>query len=318
MRKRGGEKVYCRDISSPHSQCPMHRKAIALLVTLFFIIAITVSVGISLTQLQKGSLQLQEGRFLTQSSAVMEDVLTLLQNSSEIFKIEDAVSFNIFLMSASLIPFEAGDLRVKIAMRSARDKLNINTLAGSEELQESLKKYLMRYNIQDISYLVDILLDCMGGKQDIYRTEIFDEIPWMYRDRIVNYVHLQQLLDFYVKMRHDNSVHLVPWQEIMSFDRKNTEIDANYARAEVWRLMLPDTDEGTIQMLVEGGLTEYGSEADLGLSAEELQQLTPFGLAYYLPIIYVDVMIEENDKKARIVIKYDIASKKAQEFNYDI
>ena len=302
--------MYCRDISSPHSQCPTHRKAIALLVTLFFIIAITVSVGISLTQLQKGSLQLQEGRFLTQSSAVMEDVLTLLQNSSEIFKIEDAVSFNIFLMSASLIPFEAGDLRVKIAMRSARDKLNINTLTGSEELQDALKKYLMRYNIQDISYLVDILLDCMGGKQDIYRTEIFDEIPWMYRDRIVNYVHLQQLLDFYVKMRHDNSVHSVPWQEIMSFDRKNTEIDANYARAEVWRLML--------QMLVEGGLTEYESEADLGLSAEELQQLAPFGLAYYLPIIYVDVMIEENDKKARIVIKYDIASKKAQEFNYDI
>jgi len=296
-----------------------NRPAIALMVTLFFIMAITVAVGLSLTQLKRGNLQLQEGRFLVQGSAVIEDVLTLLKNSADVIKVEDAATLRLFLDSAAFIPFEVDDLRVKISMRSARSRLNINLLSSSEVLQEALKTYLIRYNIQDVAYFVDLLLDCMGGTQELYRTEIFDEQPWMYRDRIVDRSHFDQLLDFYVKMRHDNSIRTVAWEKIISFgDPKRAQIDANYATPELWRLMLPDAGDEQVKTLAEAGLEGYESEDDLNLSDEEREQIAPFGVTYYLPVAEVKVMIEEYDKMAEIVFQYDIASQQAKEFSYDI
>lgn len=296
-----------------------NRPAIALMVTLFFIMAITVAVGLSLTQLKKGNLQLQEGRFLVQGSAVIEDVLSLLNNSTEVIKVEDAATLRLFLDSAAFIPFEVDDLRVKITMRSARSRLNINLLGSSEALQEALKTYLISYNIQDVSYFVDLLLDCMSGTQELYKTEIFDEQPWMYRDRIVDRSHFDQLLDFYVKMRHDNSIRNVVWEKIISFgDPKRSQIDANYATPELWRLMLPDAGEEQANTLAEAGLEGYESEDDLNLSDKEREQIAPFGIAYYLPVAEVKVIIEEYDKMAEIVFQYDIASKQAKEFSYDI
>jgi len=296
------------------------RPAIALMVTLFFIMAITVAVGLSLTQLKKGNQQLQDGRFLVQSDAVMEDVLSLLTKATEVMKVEDTLTLRVFLDSAAIIPFERDDLRVKIAMKSAKGKFNINRLGTSEPLQEVFKEYLIDRNVQDANYFVDILLDAMSGVQEYYRTELVDEMPWMYKDLIVDQRHFGQLLDFYVLMRHDNSIRDIAWDELISFgDPNRAQIDVNYATAALWNLMLPDAGTEQIRTLVEGAiLTGYTAEADLGLSEDELALLVPFDVVYYLPVAEVSVMIEENDSMAEIRFEYDMASKQAKEFRYDI
>lgn len=296
------------------------RPAIALMVTVFFIMAITVAVGLSLSQLKKGNQQLAEGRFLVQSSAVMEDVLILLNRATEVMPVEDTMTLRIFLDSAALIPFEMEDLRVKIAMHSARGKFNLNLLAASEVLQEAMKRYLIDFNIQDVSYFVDILIDSMSGVSEVYRTELYDEMPWMYRDRVVDSEHFAQLLDFYVLMRHDNGIKSVPWEELISFgDPKRAQLDANYVTPALWSLMLPDASRDQIRMLVEDAYeVGYLSEADLGLSDDELALIAPFDVIYFIPVAEVSVMIEENNNTAEIIFQYDIASKQAKEFSYDI
>lgn len=296
------------------------RPAIALMVTLFFIMAITVAVGLSLSQLKAGNEQLQEGQFMVQSNAVLEDVLTLLTKTTDVMKVQDTATLRVFFDSAAIIPFEIEGLRVKIAMRSAKGKFNINLLANSEALQEVFKEYLLDFNVQDGTYFVDLLIDAMSGRQDIYRTDLVDEMPWMYKDGIVDKAHFDQLVDFYVLMRHDNTIRSIPWDELIVFgDAKNAQIDANYVTPQLWRLMLPDSSTEQIRNLVENAyLIGYTSEADLGLSSDELALIAPFELIYYLPVAEVSVMIEKSDSMAEIRFKYDIASKQASEFSYDI
>lgn len=305
--------------SIPDSRFPIHRNAIALLITLFFIIAITAAIALSLTQLQSGQTQLKESRFQLQSSAVIEDVLSLLQSSLKISPIEDADALNLFLDSAALIPFEAEGLRVKIAIESARGKININTLSGSEALKEALYEYLVRYNIQNSSYLVDLMSDSMGGEKDIYLTELFDERPWLYREKIAGKRHLEQIMDYYVRTQHDHRVRNVPWDTLFRYSEHNSSgIDANYVTADVWQLMLPQISVEKAQGLVAGGIVKYEKEDDLGLSGEELKQLGAFDVAYYLPRVHVDVVIQEHNSSANISFEYDVNTKKAKEFTYGI
>ncbi|MEA3373498.1 MAG: hypothetical protein U9Q62_07395 [Campylobacterota bacterium] len=296
-----------------------NKRGIALLITLFFIIAITVAVGLSLTQLQTGQIQLKESRFHLQSSVVVEDVLSLLEASLKITPIEDAESFSAFLDSTALIPFEAEELRVKIAIESARGKINLNTLAGSKTFKNRLDEFLLRYNIQNSSYLMDLISDCMGGKKEVYLTDLFDERPWFYREKIAGKRHLEQIVDYYVLTQHDKSVRDVPWNRVFRFgDNNSSGIDANYASAEAWQLMLPEISSEKAQSLATGGIMKYEKEADLGLSGEELEQISAFDVAYYLPRVHVEVTIEEHNSSAEISFEYDVNTKKAKEFTYGI
>jgi hypothetical protein len=294
------------------------RSGIALMITLFFIIAITTAVGVSLMHLRLGGEQLHEGRFLVQSSAVLDDVLTLLERVQEISPIKDADSLNVFLLSAGFLPLEAQNLRVKIEIESAMGHLNINALSESEALQDALSKYMLRYNVQDIAYMTDLLIDCMSGPKEYYRTDIFDEMPWLYRERIVSHEHLQQILDFYTRLRHDNSVQILPWSELVRFGEHNdTALDANYVTPQVWELLLPTLQEEIAEKLAAGAET-YGSAEDLDLSEEELSDLEGFSVRYYVPEVHVSVDMEEHNRSSRIAFDYNLTTKKGSHFVYGI
>jgi hypothetical protein len=294
------------------------RNGIALMITLFFIIAITAAVGVSLMHLRLGGEQLHEGRFLVQSSAVLDDVLTLLERVQEISPIQDADSLNVFLLSAGFLPLEALDLRVKIEVQSKMGHLNINTLSESEALQDALSKYMLRYNVQDIAYMTDLLIDCMSGPKEYYRTDIFDEMPWLYRERIVSQEHLQQILDFYTRLRHDNSVQSLPWSELVRFGEHNdTALDANYVTPEVWQVLLPTLEDEFAEKLADG-METYASADDLDLSEEELSDLEGFSVRYYVPAVHVSVDIEEHNRSSRIAFDYNLTTKKGSHFVYGI
>jgi hypothetical protein len=291
---------------------------IALMITLFFIIAITSAVGVSLMHLRKGGEQLHEGRFLVQSSAVLDDVLALLERVQEVAPIEDADSLEIFLLSAGFLPLEAQELRVKIEIQSAMGRVNINTLSESEALQDALNKYMLRYNVQDITYMTDLLIDCMSGPKENYRTDLFDEMPWLYRERIVSREHLQQILDVYTRLRHDNSVQKMPWPELVRFGEHNdSALDANYITPQVWQLLLPALQEESAEVLA-AGLETYGSADDLGLSEEELSKLQGFDIRYYIPAIHVSIDAEEHNRSSRIAFDYNLTTKRGSHFVYGI
>lgn len=296
-----------------------HRHAIALMLTLFFIIAITVALGVSLKQVRLGSENITKEHFLIQSAAILDDVLFLLKESPELASIADAETLNIFLSTASLIPFEVEGVAVKIEIASAGSKININALENSV-LQEAFINYLIRYNVSNPEYMMQLIHDASHGISETgYMSDIFDINPTLYRDKIVSQEHLNVLLQHYVLTQHENSVNTIPWSNLVRFDdANNTTIDVNYLSADVWQLLVPEMSLEEAQERSEG-LLVVSSTDQLGLSSVDEARLKPlFDGNFYTPKVAVNVAVLENNQSATIMFDYNLESKKGNHFEYGI
>jgi len=295
-----------------------NRRGVALLITLFFIIAITAAVGISLMNLKKSGDELHEARFLLQSSAIVEDIIALMSEADKLGVVSDAESLNIFLLTAGFIPLELKELLVKIEITSAMGHINVNTLASSKAFQEALVAYMSRFNVQDAYFMSDLLIDCMGGHKDVYKTNIFDEMPELYRERIVSKRHFEKILDFYVLERHDSAVSKLPWDALIRFDDSNaTALDANYITPELWQMMVVGMQEERALELGSGELV-YATVEDMQLSPDEKVEVSKFNLGYFHPIVRMDIEIMENNSSAHVAFDYDLSSKKGKHFEFGI
>lgn len=297
---------------------PLSRRGVALLITLFFIIAITAAVGVSLMNLKKSGEELHEARFLLQSGAVVEDVLSLMSQADKLGTVNDAESLNIFLLTAGFIPLELKELLVKIEITSAMGRININTLAASQEFQQALIAYMVRFNVQDAYYMSDLLIDCMDGYKNVYKTNIFDEMPELYRERIVSKRHLDKVINFYIRERHDNAVVKVPWEELVRFgDNNDTAVDANYITPALWQMLIPNLEEERAIELASGEMT-YKSINDIELSTEDKEKVDKFNLGFYHPTVHMDIEILENNSSAHVAFDYDLSTKKGKHFEFGI
>lgn len=307
--KKLSEKIY---------RYPKNRSGIALLITLFFVISVTAAVGVSIIQLRLSAEQVREGKCLIQSSMVLDDLLKLLKNSPLLDKIQDADSMRYFLQSASIIPVSLENLNVKINIQSAMGRFNINTLSSFKPFQEALSVYMMQYEISDVEYFQDLLIDAMSGKRAEYRTDIFDAMPWLYRDKIVSMTHFEQIVDYYVLTRHDSNIRKIPWKELIRFGaHSDRKIDANYIRPQLWKLLLPEIGE-EIATDLSSSVTVYKGSKDLALSDEDIKHLDAFNLSYFVPRAHIEVDVRRNDQNVHIAFEYDLKTKKGGNFDYGL
>lgn len=294
------------------------RRGVALLITLFFIIAMTAAVGVSLMNLRKSGEELHQARFLLQSGAVVDDVLSLMGEADKLGAVTDAESLNLFLLTAGFIPLELKELLVKIEITSAMGHININALKASKPFQDALIAYMNRFNVQDPVFMSALLIDCMGGYKDIYNTGIFDEMPELYRERIVSERHFDKIVDFYIRERHDNAVTKLPWKDLIRFDDANTTIlDANYITPALWQMLIPGLEEERAVEISSGG-GAYSSLEDIDLSPERKENLAAFDLSFYEPTVHMDIEIVENNNSAKVAFDYDLTAKKGKHFEFGI
>ena len=294
------------------------RPAIALLITLFFVISVTAAVGVSIIQLRLSAKQVREGKCLIQSSMVLDDLLKLLKTTPVLDQVKDAESMQYFLQNASIIPVSLENLNVKINIDSAMGRFNINTLSYFKPFQEALSGYMVQYEISDVAYFQDLLIDCMSSKRSEYRTDIFDAMPWLYRERIVSMAHLEQIIDYYVLNRHDNNIRKIPWEQLVRFSpSRDRKVDANYITPQLWQLLLPEITEGIAIDLASNEFL-YEKDGDLSLADEELEKLEPFALSYYLPRTLIEVDVKRNDQNVHVAFEYDLKLKKGGNFDYGL
>ena len=298
----------------------MQRKAIALLITLLFIMLITISVGAGLKQLNQASGYVEDEKFLFQSSVILNDTLDFLKNSQELNDINSSDDFSAFLAQTSFIPFQSHNIKITIKISSARSKFNVNNLMDNKvpniKRINILKEYFANHMIS--SSFVDILLDSMGGiKEDLsYESSIFEEKPELFRDYISSYKHFSELKDFYKSYYNDDSLKNIDFKNLFYFTNdKEYKVDLNYATAEVWEMMI-GCDKAKAIELSEGS---YDSFDDLGLNKKEINVLKyKFKTSFFEPYIYVVINIEQNKNNAIISFEYDIKKKKGSNFVYEI
>ena len=294
------------------------RDAIALLITVLFVIVITVAIGYALRQVNTAAQIVKEESSIYQNSMIVEDVLRVLQSSPDIARVADANSSEelfVLLSQSSFIPLESSGISIVIKLSSARAKINPSSL--SAEGVVGLREYMSMQMVSN-DY-VDILLDCMGGiKVDgSYNSAIFNEHPYLFRDYIVSAEHLEKINDFFAREYNDNSLKRVAFEKLFYFgDDTNTTVDLNYATTEVWEMML-GTNKERARMLSSGaGL--YSDIDSLQLSSDELERLARFSTSFFEPVVLVELEIEQQGSSAYIRFEYDLKSKKGSNFVYEI
>ena len=294
----------------------LSRRGIALLITVFFIMLITLSVGAGLKYINSASKSMQSEQFILQSSIILDDVLKLLENPEILPKIESADDFAIFLGESSFIPFESNGVSVVIEISSARSRINPNTLITEPRI-EAFKNYLILKMVN--TEYADMLSDAIGGiKEDMsYNTDIFTQKPYLFRDYIASAKHLEELNDSYLKRYRDNSLENIDMDELFHVSKdKNSTLDLNYATASSWELML-GCDKGRAEVLSSGAGT-YSEPADLGLSETEKLSLEKFQTSFFEPFVYVKIAISQKDSTANIMFEYNIELKKGSDFVFEV
>ena len=301
------------------------KKGIALLITLLFIISITFAIGLGLKQVKEATYSAKEESFLIQTSIILDDVMTLLKNTKEIdliLKEKSPEILDMFLSSASFIPFESSGIKMIIELSSARAKFNPNTMVElnttlNVEIENALKVYLNEYRINE-DY-VDLLKDCMSKvKQDMsYNTDIFNEKPYLFRDYITSLKHFNEINDFYVALSREEYIRKVDFTKLFYFSKdRNYKIDLNQATPEVWKLLLGCDDTRAKQLSDDAG--SYEKIQDLLLSDGEKMQLAHFKTDFFQPILEVKVEIMQNNMNAKIDFEYNMKTKRGSNFNYEI
>jgi hypothetical protein len=290
------------------------------------------TIGVSMLILNRGSSQMSEAKFIIQNSAIIEDVLEILKSSPILKDITDAESLNNFLLAASLIPLQSQNLNLTIKISSDKGKVNINALKSSTALQDNFLAYLQNsgLQIQSPQFLLDLLIDNMSGyPQSGYKTQIFNDLPQLFRAKIANMDHLNIILDYYIKIQHDDSVKRVDWEKLVRFDELDIKsLDVNYASTESWMLILPNLDIMRAQELnANGGL--YINQDEFrnisGISDIELASIqnlftdnnSSSGL-YYNPQVFIELEIDKNSQDSYISFNYDLTTKKGLNFEFHI
>jgi hypothetical protein len=301
------------------------KNGIALLITLIFIMLITVSVGVGLTQIKDSSNNVQKQNFLFQSTMILNDVKNILKESKDldfIVKDNSILALNMFLSTASFIPFESSGIKVLIELSSARAKFNPNSLKDNNatlmQLKiESFKRFLEEKSIN--SEYADILVDNMSKiKADMsYNTNIFEQNPTLFRDYIASFEHLEEINSYYIQIYHEDISKKIDFKKLFYFKTASDyRLDLNYISADIWQIIL-GCDEQKAKFLAQNA-GSYKKVSELDLTQDEKESLSHFKYSFFEPILYVNVEIIKGKLDAKFSFEYNIKTKKGTNFIYEI
>lgn len=293
-----------------------HKNAIALLITVFFIMLITVSLGVGLKQMKEGNKSMGNEQFIFQSRVIIEDVLKMLQTSKDLEKMTSAAKMRNFLLHFEYIWFENNGLEVSIKLSSARSKINPNTLNDKVQL-DSFKEFLLKKGIN--TEYADFLLDAMSGmkEDETYITDIFNQNPTLFREYISSQKHLKAIGDLYVNYFHDSNFKNFRAEEVFYPSKdSNSSIDLNFASASTYEIIL-GCDEIRAQELSESEKL-IDSLLDLQLSDEEKLNIKKFKTSFFQAILDVNIELKYKGKRSKIRFEYNVKSKKGSHFVFEV
>jgi hypothetical protein len=297
------------------------RKGIALLITLMFVMIISVAIGYGLTQIKKASRVVEDEKILYQSSMLLDDVMAIMLASPELRNLADSNSSDdlyTFLENSRYLPLEIGDEKVVLSFESANAKLNINSMNKKNE--PLFRDYFSRYMVG--SNYVDILKECMRKDQakdeyNNYTSALFDENPTLFRDYIASKKHLDMINRFYMREYGDTNLKNVKFEELFSYQNAgDSSVDLNYAKPAVWELILGcsrDRAEALYQ-----GAGSYKSLQDLQLNDFEKKNIAKFQTTFFAPYILVTIEIIRAKSSSKIRFVYDIKFKRGYDFVFEV
>lgn len=309
------------------------RRAIALLITLFFIIAITASIGIGLKYINEGLKQSEREKFMIQSRILLDDVFGILKRYSSELDINSSSDLSAFMSTINSVVLPLDDTtKIKLSAKSARNRININSLSD-ENLSLMVGEYLQERAVG--SEYLELWRDLIGGVREdgAYMTSLYYDRPELFLDapkKLNSPRYLKEINDYYLQNYTNANIKKIKFENIFYFyqsegNASSYGVDLGFASQELKELLQIRTAPMTL--IEEDGYEEdgyYDEELCANLSPEQNATLGRFGFACrFQPVIEVNmemVGINEEGKKmqANIRFEYDLKLKKGSHFVYEI
>lgn len=292
------------------------KKGVALLITVFFVMLISVSLGVGLGFINSGKKIVDDEHFMYQNAMALEDVLRVLRSSPELQQIANANDLANFLLLSEVIPLQREGLSVLISFSSARSKINPSMLKEKNAL-ESFKEFLIRREINPV--YGDLIFDSISGiKEDqTYATDLFNQEPELFRNYIASEEHLRKIDSFYRNNFHDPKIQELDTKELFSYTNdKNSSIDINHATPKTLEILLA-CDDFRAEALSMNEMV-YEKIEDMQLSNQEQLNLANFKTSFFEPYLDVSIEVIYQGKESHIRFEYNIETKKGSHFVFEV
>ena len=257
----------------------MKRPAVALMLTLFMLLAMSAALSITMELFQKSFKTYNANTFRVQSAVLMVDVVSIMK--SLVKDIGDSPeAFDVLVQSSAELPFSFGNVDMIVRIHPKNSKFNINHYTR-EKHYEKIYSYLLEYEILRPEYILDMIEDSLDEDSDEmqYGSERVLYDPFFIQGKIVDEVQFNKLIDAYVKETKDISIYKIPFHDWISFD--DTFVDEKYMTVELQRVL--ETAGGRSSELSD--FTDMGENSselscEVFLRQEDAQSIANFDFSF--------------------------------------
>jgi len=297
------------------------RSAIALIITLFFIMAMTLLVGISSGLSDRALKRVEKERFLIQANRISHDVVTMLNQITKDLNGSDDLDMLIDL--PVLLDDEVSGMHVEITFESASSRLNINSLVDEngtiqKEYYNLLESVLINNQVLDPSLFLSLVADTIDSdiEERVVDSEIATLDPFYSNGEIIDMKHFNKIIQKYIQMRDDLAINQIPWSKLISTVGKN--IDINHVTPELFAEIFTNFAPDEVLEYTLGRKETYNKMEDLEVDDFTKEYLQKLGISFYEPLIKCNVLLKVNEQTGIISFYYDLSGKNASEFNIEI
>ncbi|NWF66095.1 MAG: hypothetical protein HXX81_01370 [Campylobacterales bacterium] len=292
------------------------KKGIALLITIFLIMLLTLAILKSTDITDKYFKNVQRLSFFIQANKSLLDTIEVLKLTTKDINSSEAL----FILQALpiLVEDKQSSMKLSLELNSGANRLNINRLIDSnntinQPFYDLLQNILMKYEVMDSSYFFSILLDTLDNDSEerIFQSEIIIDEPFFTNGKIVSIEHLKYILDYYVEKRDDINIKKIPWNEFFDFESQNS--DFNYL------------DYRLINFIVQGIANDntfhdeiFHNYEEIGLTDEDKKKFESIKINFFEPLLNCRMKFNYLDQQITIDFLYDIKNKKAYNFEVKI
>jgi len=257
----------------------MKRSAIALMLTLFMILAMSAALSITLGLFQKNFNNYSANVFRIQSTVLFVDVVEMMKALSKDIG-ESPEAFSILIASTQELPLRIGSLDMIIKLEAMNSKFNINHYERAKHY-EKLYAYLTNYNLQRPGYILEMIEDSLDEDKDeqSYGSERILYDPFFVQGKLIDFQQFSKLLDTYAKETKDINIYKVPWKDWMDFSSEF--IDEAYMTVEMQTVL---QSAGGVSELLEDfekvGENSSNVRCEVYLRQDEAQSIANFEFSF--------------------------------------
>ena len=203
------------------------RKAIALLLTLSFVMLILATIATLLTTYH--DYRQRSIPEIAQNSLLIRTATKILKNATR-----DINSSHELQTLCTTYPIVSpdGKFTATATVTPLSNRIDINAYYArgiNPYIDRFLGNVLTHYNVEDPQFFKDLIRDTLD--EDLSERQSDSEIrlndPGFANGAIYNHEHFKKILDYYAQKREDRSVYLIPWDRLIYFGNKKNIIDCN-------------------------------------------------------------------------------------------